>query len=112
MGNAAWVREALLGREIIGVNGERAAITDFGPAGATLRSRDTGQTHVITMHALTAAIQLWGRLKHAPGPAELAGLGLDGPEAAFLVPLIVALRDAPQVQDWLQGVRQTMEEMQ
>jgi hypothetical protein len=111
MGNAGWVREALLGREIVGVNGERAAITDFGPTGAILESRDSGQTHIIAMQELTAAIQLWGRLRRAPAPAELSGLSIGEAEVPFVVPLIVVLREAPQVQDWLQGVRQTMGEL-
>ena len=108
MGDATWAREALLGREIIGVNGEQAAITDIGPAGAILASRDTGRTHTIAMQSLTAAVQLWGQLRRAPNRAELTSLGIDEAEAAFLVPLIVVIRDPPLVQDWLQGVQQTM----
>jgi hypothetical protein len=111
MGNAAWVREALLGREIIAVNGEQAAIVDFGPTGATLESRDTEQTQIIAMQELTAAIQLWGRLKRAPNLAELINLGIAEAAAVFLVPLIVVIRDVPRVRDWLQGVRETMEGM-
>ena len=111
MGNAIWVRAALIGREIVGVTGEQAAIADFGDTGALLESRDTGQTYVIAMREITAAIQLWGQRERAPHLAELAGLGLDEARAAFLVPLIIAVRTVPGMEEWLQGVHQTMAEM-
>ena len=86
MGNAIWVRAALIGREIIGATGERAAIADFGDTGALVESRDTRQTAMVPLQEITATIQLWGRLKRSPRPAEVVGLGLDASRAAFLSP--------------------------
>ena len=111
MGNAVWVRRALVGREVIGVNGELAAIADFGDTGAMLESRDTGRSFLIPMQAITATIQHWGEHQRSPHPEELVGLGFDETHANFLVPLIVAIRTVPGMEDWLQGVSQTMAEM-
>jgi hypothetical protein len=111
MGNAVWVRAALIGREIIGVNGEKAVIADFGDTGVMLESRGTGRSFLVPMQAITATIQHRGERKRSPHLEDLVGLGLDETHASFLVPLIVAIRTVPGMEEWLQGVSQTMAEM-
>lgn len=101
MGNERWVREALVGREIAAPGGGRAVIADFGRHGALLLRRDTGERFALDMRAIAATIRRWGLLRRAPRPDELDTPDLTPEQAAFLIPLIAAIRATPDVRGWL-----------
>lgn len=105
MGNAAWVRQVVRGMAITTETGARATIADFGDAGATLQPDGGGEPIAIAMRDIRATIALWSRLQVPPNPSQVREAGVAEPHAAYLVPLIAAVRRAPGVKEWVQADR-------
>ena len=105
MGNAAWVRQVMRGTAITTETGERATVTDIGNTGATLQPDGGGEPLNISMRDIRTTISLWARLHVPPSPSQVREAGVPEAYAAYLIPLIVAVRRAPGVKEWVQAER-------
>jgi hypothetical protein len=105
MGNAAWVRQVMRGTMITTEAGERATVIDIGNAGAMLQPEAGGEPLSISMRDIRTTIALWLRLHVPPSPGQVHEAGVTEAAAAYLVPLIAAVRRAPGVQDWVRSER-------
>jgi preprotein translocase subunit YajC len=105
MGNAAWVRQVMRGTTITTETGERATITDIGNTGATIQPDGDGEALNIAMRDIRTTISLWVRLHVPPSASQVREAGVPEAYAAYLIPLIVAVRRAPGVKEWVQAER-------
>lgn len=105
MANATWVREALVGTSIRTGGGINAIINDIGDTGASVQSEVSESPILIPMREIRAVIGLWAKLRTFPSEEQIVALGIPAERAAYLVPIIEALRRAPNVREWLRGSR-------
>ena len=105
MANATWVREALVGSSIRTGGGINAIISDIGDTGASVQSEAAELPILIPMREIRAVIALWSQLRTFPSDEQIVALGIPAERATYLVPLIQALRRAPNVREWLRGSR-------
>ena len=92
----------LIGQAIIAETGERLIVDDVDDAAVLLQSADTSHRHTVTMQELRGATRLWRELGRAPSPDDIREEGAARTNAAYLVPLLVALRRVPEPPAWLQ----------
>jgi hypothetical protein len=102
MGDTARSWEVLIGQAIIAETGERLIVSGVDDAAVLLQSADTPHRHTITMQELRGATRLWRELGRAPSPDDIREEGAARANAAYLVPLLVALRRVPEPPAWLQ----------
>ena len=105
MGNATWVKQAVRGTVIATEAGERATVTDLSDGGATLHLGQSDTVLTIPMQDIRATIALWARLRVPPSPGQVREAGIADSHAAYLVPMIAAVRRAPGIQEWVHADR-------